>query len=607
MRSPAAVWDLLTVPQRRKLIALQILSLLMAFSTLSGIAALMPFLMVLSDPHAVITTAALSWWYSALGFESARAFVAALGAAFVAIVLLSNALNLWGTLAMTRFAQQIGNRFHSVLLNEYLHCEYLFHTRHSSAELFDKVVYATNRVTTGLIEGGLILVTNAVVVVLIVVSTMFVNPLVAASAAVWLGGAYLLVYWGARRKLTSNGQVEAAYIAARTKTAQESLAAVKEIAVLGKQQFFRERFEQACEGISRLVVSNHAIAHTPRYALEGITFAGLVGIALFVSSGRDVSAWLSELSFLGFAAYRLMPAIQQLFAAVVRIRANTALFESVEPDLRRALARSAVATDPRTSELQWGRRPQRDIVLDNVTFQYDPSLGEVLKNVDMRIAAGSFVGVVGDNGSGKTTLVDVLLGLLQPGQGTLRVDGVQVEAGNRSDWQRCVAYVPQTISILDTTLSENIALGSECYEHDRMSEAIALAGLQSLVSSWPLGLEQKLGERGSRLSGGERQRVGIARALYRRATVMVLDEPTSSLDTLTEAEIVEVLSALRGRCTIVLVTHRLSTLRHADAVFTVEGGRVRRFSYPDVVLGAAIRRARRANEDAAAPTGQRRC
>jgi ABC-type multidrug transport system fused ATPase/permease subunit len=570
MKTLQALWQLLDARQRRRFVLLQGVSLIVACFTIAGVAALAPFLMVLTDPALIERHAILTWLYAAGGFGSRAGFVLALGGAFVLMVVAGNLLTLLGTHLLTRFSLDVGDEFHAALLAEYLHRDYVFHAREGSSALFNKVVHCVNRVATGVIEGGMLVLANAMTVLLIIAATLVVNPAVAGVATLWIGGCYFASYALARRRLYRNGALEAELIMARARFASESLGAIHEVKVYGAQGYFSRGFENACRGISRVVASNHAIGHAPRHALEIVTVAALVAAAVLVSRGRSTAGWLTELAFLGFAAYRMLPAIQGLFIAVVRVRANVPLFEEVCVDLRSALHRSRRPAGPdRASPALRG-----ELQLDEVSLQYEGAARPALASVSARIPAGALVGIVGANGSGKSTLLALVLGLLRPTHGCLRVDGIELDAGNLHAWQRHIAYVPQRISLLDATLAENIAFGVPRRQIDdaRLARCIRLARLDSLVSRLPAGSEQRIGQDGQMLSGGERQRVAIARALYRDAHVMVMDEATSALDGLTEREILEMLQELRGTYTILFVAHRPMVIRECDQVILLDSG-----------------------------------
>jgi ATP-binding cassette, subfamily B, bacterial PglK len=314
--------------------------------------------------------------------------------------------------------------------------------------------------------------------------------------------------------------------------------------------------------------------------MECVAAVGLVGLALVLSDREDgVSGpWLGQLTFLAFAAYRLLPTLQLVFAASVNIRANRAGLALIAPDLRQARAaiHTTVLANSARSDCAWQVRPQREIRLEEVSFRYAPEQPWALTGVSLRIPAGAAVGIVGVNGSGKTTLVDLIVGLLVPSEGRVEVDGSALDETNRAAWQSRIAYVPQNIFLLDSSIAQNIAFGIPAPEinRHRLLEAIRLAQLDELIKTLPAGYDHRVGERGIQLSGGQRQRIGIARALYREATVLVFDEATSALDGLTEQELMATLECLRGRYTTILIAHRMTTVRSCDIIFELENGKI---------------------------------
>lgn len=570
------IWRLLDTRQRRRLVALQVLSLLMAFSTVSGIAAILPFFTVLADPGSIDHSAILQFLYKIAGFDDRRSFVIALGIAFAVVVLLANAINLLGSLAMNRFAFQVGNAFQVALFGEYMSRGYGFHARTSSSTLASNVLHETGRVTSGILQNGLILITSLITMAFIFTCIVLVNPLVAVSAIAGLGAGYFSIYVIARGRLLRNGSIESRSFAQRAQIVSESFAAIKEITALQAHRLCIDKFSRYCTSLSETLASTFAISQIPKHVLECVTVFSLAGIALYLSGrGEAAGPWIAELSFIGLAAYRLLPAVQQAFASVAKIRADRPAFQHVCADLQQARARTSVAgvveIDP-----SWRSRPQREIRAHCVSFRHTADRPAAISNLTLRVPAGAVVGLIGANGSGKTTLADLLAGLLVPDSGHIEVDGIVIDDTKRSSWQSTIGYVPQQIFLLEATLSENIALGVPAAQVDRarMRTAARLAQLEECVATLPNGYDTVLGKRGSTLSGGQRQRLGIARALYRDASVLIMDEATSALDAAAEQEIGDMLMVLRKDRTIILIAHRLSTLRHCDAIYQLEDGRI---------------------------------
>ena len=584
MRILGRIWRLLDRTQRRQLMALQLLSVLVALSAVGGIAGVVPFFAVLADPQSIERNVILHALYQDLHFASQGSFVIALGSAFAVLILLANAISLFGTLAIERFALRVGDTFFVRLFQEYLRRDYRFHLRSNASVLASNVLHETGRVSIGILQQGLVLVTNLVTITFIMASILLVNPLVAVGATIGLGAVYGAVYWITRGLLLRNGRSQSRYRAERAQIVSESFGAIRELIILNARDFFIQRFAGRCRAYSEVEFTTYAISLSPRYVLECVIVCCLVAVALYLRSGSDgVGPWLAQLSFIGLAAYRLMPALQQTFTAIVNIRAHHGAFESIAAELEQEVRTDNVVS----AELAhpWRDRPHREIRAHDVSFRYAAERAPAISSLSLRVPAGAAVGFVGVNGSGKTTLVDMLAGLLIPTSGHVEVDGIVLEHANRGAWQSAIAYVPQHVFLLDATLAENIALGMprEQIDHERLALAVKLARLGECVASLPHGYDERLGDRGSRLSGGQRQRLGIARALYRDASVLILDEATSALDNAAEEEIVDTLDALRPSRTLLMIAHRLSALRHCDVIHELKNGRiVRSGTYADL-------------------------
>jgi ABC-type bacteriocin/lantibiotic exporter with double-glycine peptidase domain len=572
-------WAILTPKQRRGILAMQVVSMAMAFSTVSGIVAIAPFFAVLGQPELIDHNALLHWAYAHGGFSSKRGFVVALGIAFSAVMLVANLINVLGSLAMSRLALRIGTELQSTLFGEYLSRPYSFHIRANGTMLFNNILYETARATNGILRNAFLLVTNLVTASFIILSILLLKPIIALAMIAGLAGGYALIYFVLRNRLLKLGHSQSRFGIEQAQILRESLGAIKEIIVLQAQNFFRGRFERASKSYSLAAAHSQVVAQNPRHLMECVAAVGLVGLALVLSGREDgVGPWLGQLTFIAFAAYRLLPILQQVFAASVNIRADRAALSRIAPDLRQA--RAAIHTTSSANfaraDCAWQVRPQREIRLEEVSFRYASDQPWALRGVSLRVPAGAAVGIVGVNGSGKTTLVDVIVGLLVPSEGRVEVDGSTLDESNRAAWQSRIAYVPQNIFLLDSSIAQNIALGIPAADinRHRLLEAVRLAQLDEFIKTLPAGYDHRVGERGIQLSGGQRQRIGIARALYRSASVLVFDEATNALDGLTEQELMMTLGSLRGRYTTILIAHQMTTVRSCDIIFELENGKI---------------------------------
>ena len=577
MKPIIRAYHLLSPTHRQALWGLGALMLLSAIFEMAGIASIMPFMSMVADPEIVTHNHWLAIAFHRFGFRSPRSFMIFLGCTVLGVLFLSNlvaALTVWSIL---RFSFTAGRDLAQKMFAVYLNHPYVFFLNRNTSELVQNTLFEMGRTVNNVLIPLLTILARSTIAFSILILLFSVNPTLALVSGTILGGAYGLVYLGVRKTLARSGQDISLANARRTQVAYETFGGIKDIKILGREKTFFDLFRKPVERYALLQSHTQMISLLPRYALETMAFGGIIGIVLYLlSTGKNLSATLPLISLYALAGYRLMPALQQIFANWSIVRFNISAVDRIARDidtLPGASKNQPTVPPPSVRKLPLTQA----IELDGVTFHYPGREEPVLDQVSLVIPANTSIGLVGSTGSGKTTTLDILLGLLEPSGGCLRVDGQIVDRKNVRQWQAAIGYVPQQIMLLDDTVLKNIAFGIPEGEIDRekVVEAAKLAHLHEFVTSdLPQGYDTPIGERGVRLSGGQRQRIGIARALYHEPSVLVLDEATSALDNITENVIMEALNTLSRNKTVIMVAHRLTTVRECDTIVVLDRGRV---------------------------------
>ena len=583
MQALRVIWRVLTAAQRRRFVVLQMVALLMALSTVLGLAAVMAFLAVLADPSLIGRHALLEALARALALPPVD-FLRRLSAAFIGVLVLAAAINIAGTRAMGRFACAVGDRIREVLFAGYLRRDYAFHARAGAGRLLDTVLNQADRVAISL-GSAQQFVTNALLTVLVVMSIALVNPLVAIIGVLSVAGSYLLVYRLVRPGLLRHGRAQAQLGAQRVAVVEQAFRGIKYLAIARAQDHFGRRLSVVTRSLSRSFADTQFIGQFPRFVLECMAGAALIGCAAFVGGGIASGAWLAQLSFIGFAGFRLLPAVQQMYQAMVIVRHNLPAIVNVAAQLQEESAAPAQRALVEPLPLHHG------IDLIDLSFRYDGDSPWVLENACLHIPAGAAIGIVGASGAGKTTLIDLMLGLLRPAAGQVCIDGQRLDARLAPSWQRAIGYVPQEVIILDAPVRENIAFGVDVplIDEARLRVVAREAGAADFIEALPGGYDAMLSGVSGALSGGQRQRIGIARALYHDPGLLVLDEATNSLDADTERAIIDTVVHQRDSRTLLVVAHGAALIGACDAVFELRDGALRPGSAPTGRRAASLR------------------
>nr|WP_274522593.1 ABC transporter ATP-binding protein [Halorhodospira halochloris] len=570
--------SLLSRQEKRRGALVLFMVIIMALLETIGVASVMPFLSVLGNPEVVETNDTLAWLYEAGGFQSIDTFLMALGAGAFALVVFGAAFRMVTTYAMARWANMRMHSFAERLLETYLRQPYAYFLDRHSGDLSKTILSEAQQVVSQAIKPGLEAVAYGIVMIFIIALLVAIDPVLALTVAAILGGAYGLIYLAIRGYLDRIGRDRVKANQERFQASGEALGGIKDIKLLGREHAYLSRFRGPSSRFAKHQATSQVLSQVPQYVIEAIAFGGMIALVLVLMAlegGATSGALGNILPLLGvyaFAGMRLKSAMQKVYGGIAKLRFGTAAVENLYNDLHRREALAEIRKQPPAPLV-----PQQAVALENVHYTYPNAPAPALQGIDLHIPVGSSVGLVGSTGAGKTTLVDVILGLLRPTEGAITVDGEPVTDTNLRAWQQALGYVPQEIFLTDASVAENIALGvpPERIDHEQVERCARMAQLHDfVVHEMPQQYETVVGERGVRLSGGQRQRIGIARALYHDPSVLVFDEATSALDNVTEKAVMEAIDALHHQKTIILIAHRLSTVRNCDQVVLLEKGQI---------------------------------
>lgn len=565
------ILSILDKSQRKKLGLIIGSITFMGLVEMMGVATIFPFIAILTNPGAVNDSHYLNILYNFFGFSTTNQFMLFLGGLVFFILVVGNLFSALISKMIINYCFNNGKKISSRLLEKYLSQHYTYYLNRHTSELSKNVLSEVDKLVTGVFMSSLLSISKMVMIIGIFSLLVAVDPRLALTTILILGGAYILIYLFIRKKLLKAGQAAAKQNAFRYRLTDEVFGSIKEIKILDSEKNFLDYYQASTSAYVKAESLNQMSPMISRYIIEVIAFGGMVLIALFlIATQENPTQFMPLLGLYALAGYRLMPAMQQQFTSFSALRYNLPSLDIIYNEMKLPIYYALSQNQPKIDF-------RKELSLREVCFTYPQANRKSLQNVSLTIKLNSTIGLVGVSGAGKTTLIDIILGLLTPQQGELLVDGVVINNANLRGWQRNIGYVSQQISLMDMTVAENIALGVKPQDIDMQAvkRAATLANLDMFITNeLPQGYHTSIGERGIRLSGGQRQRIGIARALYHDPELLIFDEATSALDGATEKVIMEAIKNLSKQKTIILIAHRLNTVKECDDIYVLEKGKL---------------------------------
>lgn len=568
------IYELLTKSQKRSVAKLQLLVIFMAFSEIISVMAIGPFMALVGNEKLLQTNPVIASLYKSSSFGSSYDFLFFIGLSVLALMAFGSIISVISVWKMSQFSNQIGAEIGDRLYKYYIYKPWLFHSMGSSAQLTKQISTEVHRVTSQILNPIMIMNAKIVLVSFILCLLFVFNPKVALVTLCIFLIAYVLLYKTIRSRLKVYGETVSSSNALRFKLMADAFGGIKDVLLLGRQEEFIKKFSASGKKLAQAMGANLALAQSPRYLMEFIAFSAVIVFILFLIKyyHGDMGKILPVLAMYSLAGFKLLPAFQQIYSSVVSIKANLPAFESIYKDLADSKEINYSAQSKDSSVLA----PIAKVSLQNVTFSYPGKTKPAVENLSIDIRINTTVGIVGASGAGKSTVIDLLLGLIEPQSGQLRIDEVVIDNKNVRAWQNAVGFVPQSIFLSDDSIKENIAFGlaEAQIDDEKIKRIINTSHLDELVAELPDGVDTKIGDRGVQLSGGQKQRIGIARCLYQESSFLIFDEATSALDGLTEKNIMHAIYEFSGKKTIVIIAHRLQTVQKCDVIYFMDQGKV---------------------------------
>jgi len=561
------LWKHVKKRRKKQFSILLVGTIFASFSEMISIGAAIPFLGALVAPEVIFENIYFKPFIYLFGITKPEQILMPLTIVFGVGALLAGLMRMIVLWATTRLSFATGHDLGIDIFAKTLHQPYEKHLNRNSSEVINGISMKIDRVIFFIILPFINIVTSFLLLIFILLALFSINPLISLVTFGSFGLIYFVIASLSKKQLLLNGKILATESTNRIKALQEGLGGIRDVLIDNSQHNYTEVFKDADYPMRRAQGRNVFLNQSPRYGMEALGMVAIAALAFTLSQieGNAIS-FIPVLGTVALGAQRLLPALQQLYGSWSLIQDGRAVFK----DALDLLSQTIPDQDPldEKSRLPFNNK----IEFKDVSFAYEGSEEEVvLKDINFSIKKGDCIGIVGKTGSGKSTLLDILMCLLQPSDGSILIDGVEITEKNKRAWQTNIAHVPQSIFLPDSTVEESIAFGrkKEIINHERVVEVARKASLSKAIEEWPKKYQTIVGERGEKLSGGQRQRIGIARALYKKADVIIFDEATSALDSETESEVLKSIQGLEEELTIIMVAHRVSTLNKCNKIIEI--------------------------------------
>lgn len=573
------IWSYISHKKKNQFLFIFILSIFTSFSEIISLGALLPFLAALTNPEILFDKIWMEPIIFYFDIKSSEELILPLTIIFIISILIAGLMRLLQSWVNIKVSYSTGADLSLIIYEKTLYQPYSYHLSQNTSS----IINAISNKAMGVVSAGILptinIVTQGIVLISIIVTLIVINPFVALSAFISLTLIYFLIMTFTRLRIKTNSFLIARESSYLIKNIQEGLGGIRDVLIDGNQNVYKNIFDKTVFPLRFAQANNLFIAQSPRFIIEALGMTLIASLAYLLSNKSG--SFLNSIPILGalaFGAQRMLPIFQLIYSSLTILAGNNTSMRDVLEILDQPLS----TKKNNIKDLSFVDK----IELNKINFSYNSGGPKILSDLNFTIKKGSKIGIIGATGSGKSTILDIIMSLLTPSSGELFVDGNPINSNNFTAWQKNISHVPQNIFLSDATIEENIGFGvlPNNINQDRVIWAAKQAHIDKIINSWPKGYKTIVGERGKRLSGGQRQRIGISRALYRNTKILIFDEATSALDNDTELKIIKSIENLQPDMTVIIVAHRLTSLKNCDLIFEIDKGTIKKFgSYKEII------------------------